>query len=117
MYRTRKHCFDVPGNNGVNEGIHIKHHDRNCEAVGVSFHRADVDVAPLDAQTLLFILRKILTAKAKGHRGQKALRTQEQWACGICRKNLVRSELVCILLTAKTLILVLRRSLQATHNT
>lgn len=66
--RTRKHCFDVPGSNSVNEGIHIKHHYRDCEAVGVSFHRADVDVAPLDPHTLLFILRKILTAKAEGHR-------------------------------------------------
>lgn len=65
--RTRKHCFDVPGSDGVNEGVHIKHHYRDGEAVGVSFHRADVDVVPLDPQALLFILRKVLAAEAEGH--------------------------------------------------
>lgn len=65
---TRKYCFDVPSNDGVNEGIHIKHDYGDGEAVGVSFHRAGVEVIPLNAHTLLFILREILTAKAKGHR-------------------------------------------------
>lgn len=76
--RTRKYCFDVPGCNGVNEGIHIKHDYWNSEAVGVPFHSAGVEVVPLDSHTLLFILREILTAEAKGHRGQEALRRQGQ---------------------------------------
>lgn len=75
---TRKYCFDVPGCDGVNEGVHIKHDNRDSEAVGVSFHRAGVEVVPLDSHTLLFILREILATKAKGHRGQEALRRQEQ---------------------------------------
>lgn len=41
-------------------------------------HRAEVEVVPLDAHTLFFILSKILTPKAKGHRGQKALGKQEK---------------------------------------
>ena len=41
-------------------------------------HRAGVEVVPLDAHTLFFILREILTAKTKGHRGQETLRKGEQ---------------------------------------
>lgn len=75
---TRKYCFDVPRCSGVNEGVHIKHDYRHSEAVWVSFHRAGVEVVPLDPHTLLFILREILTAKAKGHRWQETLRKQVQ---------------------------------------
>lgn len=76
--RTRKYCFDVPGCDGVNDGVHIEHDYRDGEAVGVSFHRAGVEVVPLDAHTLFFILREILTAESKGHRRQEALRKREQ---------------------------------------
>lgn len=71
---TREHGFDVPGWYGVNEGVHIQHDYRDSEAVGVSFHRAGVGVIPLDTNTLFLILREILAAEAKGHRGQEALR-------------------------------------------
>lgn len=33
-----------------------------------------MEVVPLDAHALLFILREVLTAEAKGHRGQETLR-------------------------------------------
>lgn len=71
---TRKHSFDVPSRDSVNEGVHIEHDYRDGETVGVSLHGAGVGVIPLDTHTLFLILREILAAEAKGHRGQEALR-------------------------------------------
>lgn len=73
-HHTRKNCFDVPGCDGIDEGVHIKHDYRGSEVVRVSLHRAGAEVVPLNAHALLFILREILTAEAKGHRRQKTLR-------------------------------------------
>lgn len=77
-FHTGEHGFDVPGWDGVNEGVHIEHDYGDGEAVGVSLHGAGVGVVPLDTHTLFLILREILAAKAKGHRGQEALRKRGQ---------------------------------------
>lgn len=77
-FHTREHGFDVPGWDGVNEGVHIEHDYRDGEAVGVSLHRAGVGVVPLDTHTLFLILWEILTAEAKGYGGQEALRKRGQ---------------------------------------
>lgn len=73
MCPTRKHCFNVPGCNSIDEGVHVKHRYGGGEAVRISFHRAGPQVEPLDPHALLLILREILTAKTKGHRRQEAL--------------------------------------------
>ncbi len=71
--RTRIHALDVPGEYPVNEGVEQHHEDGDDEGVAVVLLRTDPDVAPLNADALLFILGEILTAVSERHTRQQAL--------------------------------------------
>lgn len=70
---TGEDRLDVPGHHHVEEGVKVHHDDGGGQAEVVLLHGAVEQVVPLDADALLFEQGKVLTAKAKGHRGQQAL--------------------------------------------
>lgn len=75
--RTWEDCLDVPGHDGVEEGVEQHEADGGSQAVVVFLHGTGQQVCPLDAYALLLKQGKVLAAKAKGHRGQQALHVGE----------------------------------------
>lgn len=65
---TWAYPFDVPGGQAIQDSIQEKQPPRSGKSVPISFHRADVDVVPLNTHPLLFIEREVLAAKAERHR-------------------------------------------------
>lgn len=84
MCRTRKHCLNVPGGNSVDECVHVEHNYGGGKAVRVPFHRAGPQVVPLDPNTLLLVLREILTAETEGHGRQETLPETRQQILLMC---------------------------------
>ncbi len=76
--RTRIDVLDVPGEHPVNERIQQHHEDGDDEGVAVVLLRTDPDVAPLNADALLFITGEILTAVSERHTRQQALSGRRQ---------------------------------------
>lgn len=80
---TREDGLNVPGHDAIEEGVKVHEEYGGGEAEVVLLHGAGEQVAPLDAHPLLLEQGKVLTAKAKRHRGQQALlRGRGRWKEG-----------------------------------
>ena len=68
-----EHCFDVPGQEAIDESIYKHHDDDVHHGEVVACHGAVPDVVPLYPHCLLLKLGNLKAAKAKGNAGGQAL--------------------------------------------
>ena len=71
---TWEHGLNVPGEQAVQEGVHVHHDDGGAQAVVVLLQGAGHQVAPLDAHALLLEQGEVFTAEPERHGGKEALR-------------------------------------------
>lgn len=67
---TWEDALNVPGEHPVQNGINQHHNNGQDEGVLVPLFGTLADVGPLDADALLFVLGKLLTAEAESHARQ-----------------------------------------------
>lgn len=70
---TRKHSLNVPGEDAVEDRVHVHKANGGPQAEIILLQRTGDQVPPLDPDSLLFKQCKVFAAKAKGHWGQEAL--------------------------------------------
>ena len=74
LFYTWEHCFDVPCQDSVDDGVYEKHAHGPGHGEFVVEERALPDVAPLGADPRLLVVGEVRAAKAERDVGDQALK-------------------------------------------